>query len=89
MGSSPTSPTYTTWFDTNIENTHRELGILIEELVDDRNRLRRIIIDFYNAERNYLDAVNDAELGDAVLITDEWRIAWDALKKEATDHGRV
>jgi len=62
---------------------------LIEELVDDRNRLRRIIIDFYNAERNYLDAVNDAELGDAVLITDEWRIAWDALKKEATDHGRV
>ena len=78
-----------TWFDTNIENTHRELGILIEELVDDRNRLRRIIIDFYNAERDYLDAVNDAELGDAVLITDEWRIAWDALKKEATDHGRV
>jgi len=75
------------WFDTNIENTHRELGILIEELVDDRNRLRRIIIDFYNAERDYLDAVHDAELGDVVLITDEWRIAWDALKKEATDNG--
>ena len=78
-----------TWFEIDIENKHRELGILIEELVDDRNRLRQIIIDFYNAERDYLDAVNDAELGDAVLITDEWRIAWDALKKEATDHGRV
>lgn len=45
--------------DTNIENTHRELGILIEELLDDRNKWRDLAVRLLAANSKTLDVIDE------------------------------